>query len=90
MSREWEFCVQVRTNDARIYADNKVRHGISWAVQRQTPMSNGEIYHESIVASPEVFESTEEAKDDALRKLSMLRCPLDRPLDKAIKWVLDE
>ena len=90
MAREWEYTVQL-THDVRMYVgDENPRHGSSWSLTRQTSTSDGKPFNQSIVVSAEVFDNDEEAKEDALRKLSILRCPLDQPLDKAIKWMLDD
>ena len=47
-------------------------------------------FSQAVVISPEVFENEDDAKRDALEKLSILRCPLERPLDHAIRWMLDD
>ena len=86
----WNYTVQLR-DGVRLYRGPKggVKGGIVWDLMRETPTGDGKTFYHSIIASPDVFETDEEAKQDALEKLSMLRCPFDRPIDTAIKWMLD-
>lgn len=86
---KWEYTVQLHANDTRMYRGIGEQIGWTWAVTRSTTGTDGKSFNQSIVASPEVFETDEEAKRDALVKLSILRCPLERPLDHAIRWILD-
>ena len=91
MAREWEYTVSISNGIRRYRRDdeNKVREGLTWALVRSCPTEGGETFYHSIVESPEVFDTLDEAKQDALEKLSILRCPLNQPLDKAIRWMLD-
>lgn len=87
MSDEWEYKVELgRDVRKRKLPDGGTddHEGIAWAVIRSMPS-----FSQTIIASTEVFETDEEAKRDALIKLSQLRCPIDQPLDKAIKWLLE-
>ena len=83
---EWTYEVQLSVDDARIYSgeNRKPRFGITWRLQR-----SAEGFRQSIVSSPEVFENEDDAKRDALEKLSILSDPFDLPVDRAIKWLLD-
>ena len=92
--KDWEYqinldCVRI----TKIGSDEKYREGWLWALSRSVPVMdpNGKktSYTESIVSGCEVFDSQEEAKKDALEKLSVLRCPIDKPIDRALKWMLD-
>lgn len=90
---EWEYTIQLSHN-VRVYrkdgqAELPPREGVTWELTKSCPRENGGTYFESIVVSPGVFRDDEEAKADALRMLSILRCPLERPLDKAIRWMLE-
>lgn len=90
---DWEYSVQIKRS-VRLYwnpetKDNEERYGFEWSLTRSTPTEEGQTFFQSIVVSPEVFESVEEAKQNALDRLSMLRCPIDRPLDMSIKFILD-
>ena len=87
MTVEYHYLLQLR-EDVRLYRDGKQRAGWAWEVV-QTHRPGDKTYYRSIVASPGVFTDEDEAKQDALVCLSLLRCPLDRPLDRAIKWHLD-
>ncbi|MYE01564.1 MAG: hypothetical protein F4Y03_09825 [Alphaproteobacteria bacterium] len=95
MSDSWEYRVQLK-EDVRLYYRPQEqggyveRRGTVWEVVRTTKPGDGSHYYQTVVCSPGVFEDDDEAKRDALEKLSMLRCPLGRPLDRAIKWMLDD
>ncbi|MYE83240.1 MAG: hypothetical protein F4X36_15670 [Gammaproteobacteria bacterium] len=83
--------MQIR-HDLRLYRNQPGdvhKRGLSWSLMRSC-IVNGERFSETIISSPEVFDDPEDAKRDALRKLSILRCPLDLPLDRAVKWILDD
>ena len=93
----WEYTVQLM-DGVRLYRQRPlpgehplpdVRNGLVWELHRNITTADDKPYRQTLVASAEVFESTEDAKRDALEKLSMLRCPFDKPIDTAIKWILD-
>ena len=91
---EYEYTVQLRMVDRRVHTDpvnggHVERVGVSWSLTRSCG-ADDQRYHQSIVSSPEVFECIEDANRDALEKLSMLRCPLERPIDHAIRWMLGD
>ena len=87
---DWEYTVQLM-DGAVLYRGPKteVKTGIVWELQRSMKLPTGKSYTETVVSSAEVFQDGEVAKLDALEKLSILRCPIDRPVDVAIKWMLD-
>ena len=93
MAVEWNYTVQLKPDDRRTYADGKggtvEAQGIGWYLSRTTPSVEGRPFSQNIVCSPDVFDHANDAKRDALEKLSMLRCPIDKPLDAAIKWMLE-
>ena len=90
MARKWEYTVQFRMSDLRHYRNpDKTVHGISWSLMRGFVLNNGSTLFESVVVSPEVFENEEDAKRDALEKLSILRCPIEKPIDHTIRWMLN-
>ena len=57
---------------------------------REHQGEEGRQYSQHIVASPEVFDSDEEAKEDAIRKLSALVAGTDTPVQGAIQCLLDD
>lgn len=84
---KWTYEVQLTNYDARMYkGDDTARYGMTWSLQRSCPGDDGTTYRENIVDSPEVFEDEREALEDALKKLSS---PLERPLDYAIRDLLE-
>ena len=87
MTVEYEYILQLR-EDVRRDMDGELREGWAWEIVRTAQPGDRRRYY-SIVSSPGVFDDEDEARQDALRKLSILRWPLDRPLDRAIKWHLD-
>lgn len=88
MTEQWTYRLEV-VNDVQIYPGGEKRLGAAWVLERARPADAGATHVEPIVASPEVFNSDREAKRDALEKLSVLACPLDRPLARVIKSLLD-
>ena len=90
---KWTYELQV-CHDKRIYrggpAGEKTMEGVTWSLDRWCKTDSPDLpeYRQSIVVSPEVFDSQDDALKDALEKLSMLRCPLERPLDEAICGLL--
>ncbi len=91
---EWTYEVQLRMFDTRMYSGEEGGNaqqvtGISWSLERSCVGSNGKTYSQAIVSSPKVFANEEEAMEDALKKLSILRCPLEEPLNHAIRNLLD-
>lgn len=89
---EWKYTVQLH-DDVRLYrmkGEYVEKRGIAWSLTRSCERSTGPTFHQSIVVSAEVFDDEEEAKHDALERLSMLRCPLELPVDRAIKWMLND
>ncbi|MYB40395.1 hypothetical protein F4X86_03985 [Candidatus Saccharibacteria bacterium] len=87
MTVKYEYVLQLR-EDVRRYVDGTQHEGWAWELV-QTARPGDRRHYYSIVSSPGVFNDEDEAKQDALRKLSILRCPIDRPLDHAIKWHLE-
>ena len=90
---KWEYSLQLRAG-VRLYRDGEgksyEKHGTVWELTRDCKQADGQSYCESVVVSSEVFEEDESAKQDALRKLSILRCPLEKPIDHVIRWMLDD
>ena len=72
-SVEWEYTVQLSLSAMGQYL---------WKLTRTSRRPDSADFHEAVVISPEVFENEDDAKRDALKKLSILRCPLERPLDR--------
>lgn len=87
MTVAWTYDIEF-VNDVRMYPDGEKRHGAAWALVRRDTL-DGVSHTQPIVASPEVFDSEREAKRDALEKLSILACPIDQPLARVIKELLD-
>ena len=88
---KWEYTVQLH-DDVRLYrmkGEHVEKRGIAWSLTRSCERSNCHTFHQTIVVSAEIFDDEEEAKHDALERLSMLRCPIELPVDSAIKWMLD-
>ena len=90
---KWEYAICIKRGARLYHYDDKrsdVRRGLVWELVRHEPDPQGgeHLQTEAIMASPRVFEHEEHASRDALEKLSILRCPYDRPIDAAIKWLL--
>lgn len=88
MTVEWTYDLEL-VNDVRIYPGGEKEYGQAWQLVRVHRAEDGASHIQPIVASPFVFQSDREAKRDALEKLSILACPLDQPLAKVIKELLD-
>lgn len=88
MTDDWTYRIEI-VNDARIYPGYEKRFGAAWVLVRTKPVDDAMTHTESIVVSPDVFLSDEEAKRDALEKLSILVCPIEALLPKVIKSLLD-
>ena len=92
--REWKYKIQLMNDARRVHRPDTpelvTRTGVAWSLVRETRQSDNRDYLQTIITSPGVFGSDEEAKQDALRNLAILRCPIDRPIDAAIKWILDD
>ena len=88
---KWTYTIQLQTDEARIYGGEHggEKRGMTWSLTRSCKHRDGTTYWESIVSSPEVFDERNAALEDALRKLSILRCPLEQPLDYAIRDLLE-
>ena len=90
MAANWEYTVQLQMNDLRQYRNpSKAVAGVSWSIVRKFDRFDGSTHVESIVTSPEVFDNEEDAKQDALQKLSILRCPIEKPIDHTIRRLLN-
>lgn len=63
-----------------------------WALIRTRENGSGEADSEILMESHRFFEEhdTKKLRDDALRTLSILRCPISKPLDHVIKQLLDQ
>ena len=81
----WRFEISIKVDCRKYLGEDHAREGLAWTLDRIV----GD-YRQSIAASPNVFEHQEDAIQDAINKLSVLRCPIDAPLDCALKWMLDE
>ncbi|MDE0149344.1 MAG: hypothetical protein OYG32_14245 [Rhodospirillaceae bacterium] len=88
MIDDWTYRIEI-VNDVRIYPGDEKRFGAAWVLVRTTSVGSAMTSTESIVVSPDVFLSDEEAKRDALEKLSILVCPIEVLLPKVIKSLLD-
>ena len=88
---EWAYTIQLK-DSVRLYWDREKgeyqKSGIAWYLSRTKPQKGKKDFTQSIVASPEVFDCDEDAKKDALEKLSVLRCPIEQPIDRTIKWIV--
>ena len=84
--QKWDYNIGLE-DGVRIYnkCTPKEQKGIVWNLQRTTKLHDGTPYSEHIITSVGVFEDTADAVHDALQKLSILRCPIERPIDVAIK-----
>ena len=88
MTVQWTYRLEI-VNDARVHPTGEKRFGAAWVLVREDRVDASTAHVESIVASPDVFESDREAKRDALEKLSILACQVDQPLARVIKALLD-
>ncbi|MCY3762647.1 MAG: hypothetical protein OXH50_15465 [Gemmatimonadetes bacterium] len=89
---KWDYAIQLLAG-ARLYrrpgGEDETVYGWTWALVRTSSNADGSSFTHSVIVSPEVFENDEEAKHDALEKLTILRCPIERPLDVAAKMMVD-
>lgn len=92
--REWKYKIQLMNDERRVHRPDTpglvTRTGVAWSLVRETRQSDNRDYLQTIITSPGVFESDEDAIQDALKKLAILRCPIDGPINAALKWVLDD
>ena len=90
---KWEYIVQVR-NGQRLYRHpdgDQTKEGVVWELVRTCGREEDSPYvYLSIVVSPGVFDTDEDAKRDALEKLSMLSCPLEQPVAQALRWIHED
>ena len=91
---KWKYSLEVREG-VRLYRNvegkpNGEREGRVWELIRTCKQEDGQTNSESVVVSAEVFNGDEAAKRDALRKLSIRRCPLEKPIDHVIRLMLDD
>ena len=84
---QWKYEVQTVPYERRRLdssQDEQFQVGFSWMLCRCA--SNGTVdVCQPIVASPDIFSELEDAKRDALEKLSMLNCTLENPLAEALR-----
>ena len=88
---KWGYTIQLRSNDQRRYwkeGKSSLRVGVCWELTRSR--AEGGEYHQSIVASSEVFGTDEEAMRDALEKLSILACPIEQPVAQVLRWMHED
>ena len=89
MVADWQYRVDL-VQDTRVYSDGLERQGIVWQMYRSCLRENGTEFKESIIVSPSVFRREEEAKQDALRTLTLLLNGVNEPLVSAIQWMLED
>ena len=93
MARQWDYRIDVEENIREVENPNKFRNsqrGYIWVLVRfDVEDETFEASAQPIAASPDVFMSSREAKQDALEKLSIMGSQLENALDKAIKEMLD-
>lgn len=87
---KWEYSIQI-SSGARLYlGEDEPRYGLVWDLTRSNTSLGESPFRQAIVSSPEVFDDAEDAKQDAIVKLSKLSCPLERPIAHAVHWMLED
>ena len=89
MALDWHYIVELQAARLKKDADEAGDAAIVWSLVRHCRTEDGKGLHESIISSADTFVTEEEARRDALIRLSMLRCPIEKPVDHAIKWLLN-
>ena len=89
MALDWHYVVELQAARLRKGADEEGDTAIVWSLVRHCRTEDGKALHENIISSADTFLTEEEARRDALIRLSMLRCPIEKPVDHAIKWLLN-
>lgn len=89
MAFDWHYVVELQAARLRKGADEEGDAAIVWSLVRHCRTGDGKGLHESIISSADTFLTEEEARRDALIRLSMLRCPIEKPVNHAIKWLLN-
>ena len=93
----WEYSIQLR-NDVRRVTDpgaapNQTRPGFGWELTRETPQTDEGTFRQSIVISPEVFESevVAIARHAVKKTVNSAKCPIHTSLSTMpSSSVLDE
>lgn len=65
------------------------KQGTAWILHRSTKLKGRKPFRQALIASPEVFTDQYDAEQDLLVKLSLLRCRVELPLDKAIREIVE-
>lgn len=90
MDRHWNYWIRIepglREFDESLTASLK---GYVWTLMRARKGVDHEDEGEEIASSSLVHDTEEMARRDALEKLSLLRCPIEQPLDRGIRWMLE-
>lgn len=90
---KWNYDMQVSLS-VRLYEQAKgkgiPKEGFAWELVRWYERDDGSTYRQTLAVSPEVFTELEEAKRDALEKLSILGCPIEQPVAQGLRWVHDD
>ena len=89
MALDWHYIVELQACRLKKDADEEGDTAIVWSLVRHCRTEEGKRLQESIISSADTFVTEEEAMRDALIRLSMLRCPIEKPVDHAIKWLLN-
>ena len=89
MALDWHYIVELQAARLKKGEEEEKDTAIVWSLIRHCRTEEGKGLHESIISSAGTFVTEEEARRDALIRLSMLRCPIEKPVDHAIKWLLN-
>ena len=89
MALDWHYRIALQAARPRKGPDEEGDTAIVWSLVRHCCTKEGKGLHESIISSADTFVTEEEARRDALIRLSMLRCPIEKPVDHAIKWLIN-
>lgn len=92
---KWNYDIQTSLNvrqwHSKTEGKDTQKKGFAWELFRWCKREDGSPpYRQALAASPEVFTELEDAKRDALEKLSMLGCPIEKPVAQGLRWIHED
>ena len=87
--KQWEYGVGIKQGCRLYLGQVEPVYGLVWFVYRSCLDEAGEVFTQSLIVSPEVFDTQDEAERDVLEKLTLLALGRNAPLQSAIQWILE-
>lgn len=78
-----------RRLDDPYYREPEDKYGLAWTLVRLTQGDDGKEYRQSIFASAEIFDTYEEAADNAQAKLAIVQVSKGDPVGTVLRSLLD-